>query len=130
MRENELLLAISDIMDKKLKPIDERLNKLEDHTNNGFLKIESDMDNGFMKVNNDMDNGFMIVNNDMNNGFKNIHIILENEIRPDIKILAENYLPSAIRYEKSVMEFENIQSDIDLLKKVVVEHSEKLQKIS
>lgn len=97
MSDNELLLTISDMMDKKLKPLNDKLNKIEIDTNNGLNKIS---------------------------------VILENEIRPDIKLLAENYLPSASRYEKALMESEDIKNDIELLKKVVIEHSEKLQKIS
>jgi hypothetical protein len=97
MSDNELLLALSDIMDKKLKPIDDRLSKME---------------------------------NDMNSGLNIIKIILENEIRPDIKLLAEHYLPSANRYEKATFEFEVMKNDIELQKKVVIAHSEKLQMIS
>lgn len=59
-----------------------------------------------------------------------INMIIENEIRNDIKILAENYLPSAKRYEKATSEFDSIKQDVDLLKKVVQEHSEKLKRIS
>jgi hypothetical protein len=97
MSNNELLLAISDMMDNKLKPLNEKINNIE---------------------------------TDLNNGLNKINVILENEIKPDIKLLAENYLPSAKRYEKTIMETENMKSDIDLLKKVVVEHSEILQRIS
>ena len=97
MSDNELLLALSDIMDKKLKPIDERLCKME---------------------------------NDMKSGLNKIKLVLENEIRPDIKLLAENYLPSATRYEKATFEFEDMKNDIELLKKVVIEHSGKLKMIS
>jgi len=97
MSDNELLLAISDMLDKKLKPIDERLVKLEKDTKAEFTKM---------------------------------NFILENEIRPDIKLLAENYIPSASRYERATNEHENMKNDIELLKRVVSEHSEKLQKIS
>ena len=86
MTDNELLLAISEIMDKKLEPIKENIN--------------------------------------------DIRLIIENELRPNIKLLAENYLPSAKRYEQASNEMAAIKSDVDILKKVVSEHSEKLQKIS
>jgi hypothetical protein len=68
--------------------------------------------------------------NDIKNDLQKTNIILDNEIRTDIKLLAENYLPSATRYEKSLMEMGNIKADIEILKKVVTEHSLKLQKIS
>lgn len=97
MNDNELLLALSDMMDNKLKPLNEKIDKIEA---------------------------------DMNNGFNKINITLENQIRPDIKLLAENYLPAATRYEKALLKAENMKADIELLNKVVTEHSEKLQKIS
>lgn len=97
MSDNELLLALSDMLDKKL--------------NAQLDPIKKDI-------------------NDIKNEVHKINVILENEIRADIRLLAENYLPSAIRYEKAITEHESIKSDIELLKKVVTEHSEKLRKIS
>ncbi len=97
MSDNELLLALSDMLDKKMSAQLEPMKK--DIT-------------------------------DIKNEVQKINVILENEIRPDIKLLAENYLPVAIRYEKSNKEHDAMKDDIELLKKVVTEHSEKLQKIS
>ncbi len=97
MTDNELLLAISDIMDKKLKAELEPIKQ-------DIVQIKHEQ--------------------------KRINIIIETEIRDDIKILAENYLPSAKRYEKATSKIESMQSDIDVIKKVVQEHTEKLQKIS
>ena len=97
MSNNELLLALSDMLDIKL--------------NAQLEPMKKDI-------------------NDIKNEIHAISIVLENEIKPDIKLLAENYLPSAIRYEKALMETESIKADIELLKKVVAEHSDKLKKIS
>ena len=57
-------------------------------------------------------------------------MIIENEIQHNINILAENYVPAAKRYEKTTAQLEAMQADIDIMKKVITEHSEKLQKIS
>ena len=59
-----------------------------------------------------------------------INLIIENEIQHDIKLLAENYVPAAKRYEKASAQLDAMQADIDILKKVVSDHSEKLKKIS
>ena len=59
-----------------------------------------------------------------------INIIIENEIRSDVKTLAENYMPAAKKYEKATAKIEAMQADIDVMKNVIREHSEKLQKIS
>ncbi len=97
MTDNELLLAISNLLDKKLKAEMEPINSKID-------KILAEQ--------------------------ARINIIIENELRSDIKLLAENYLPSAERYEKETAKIEAIQNDVDIMKKVVTEHSEKIQKIS
>ena len=59
-----------------------------------------------------------------------INLTIENEIQHNINILAENYVPAAKRYEKTTAQLEAMQADIDIMKKVITEHSEKLQKIS
>ncbi|RKI35942.1 hypothetical protein D7V86_26805 [bacterium D16-51] len=97
MTDNELLLAISDMMDKKL---DARLTPMENDIKS--IKLEQ----------------------------RRIDSIIENEIRSDIKLLAENYVPAAKRYEKESSKIEAIQDDIEIMKKVIQEHSQKLQNIS
>jgi hypothetical protein len=49
---------------------------------------------------------------------------------PQIRILAENYLPAAKRYEKSVSQIETMQTDINMLKHVVSKHSKQLQNLA
>ena len=96
LSDNELLLALSAMLDKKLcaqlEPMKEDINHIK-------------------------------------NELKKINIILENDIRRDIRLLAEDYLPSAEQHERAGREYEAIRSDIALLKKVVTEHSEKLQRM-
>lgn len=86
MTDNELLLAISGMLDSKLKPIEHRITKIE--------------------------------------------VAIESEIKPNIQLLAENYVPAAKRYEAESEKMEHLESDVDLLKKVVTEHSEKLQQLA
>lgn len=86
MTDNELLLAISDMLDKKLEPINDRL--------------------------------------------KNIELTQENEILPRLQNIASCYTSTYDRYKNSVSDYEAMKQDIAILKKVVTEHSDKLQKIS
>ncbi len=57
---------------------------------------------------------------------RSIQLDLENMIRPQIGLLAENYVPAARQYERSADKIETLAEDVALLKKVVTEHSEKL----
>lgn len=61
---------------------------------------------------------------------RKIRLIIENDILHAINILSENYVPAAKRYENAAEKMDSMQTDIDILKKVVAEHSEKLRKIS
>ncbi len=94
MTDNELLLALSDMIDIKLKTaLQTELQPIKDD-------------------------------------IRNIKLHLENVTDKNIQLLAENYVPAAKRYEKAVPEIEAMQADIEIMKKVITEHSEKLQKLA
>jgi len=91
MTDNELLLAISDMMDKKL---DARLNPIESR----IKRIEVDL--------------------------------LENNVIPRLNTIESCYTSTYDRYKDSIDDYEAIKQDISIIKKVVAEHSEKLQKLA
>lgn len=86
MLTNEDLLAISQLLDIKLKPIENRT--------------------------------------------KNIELAIENEVLPRLQTIEACYTSTYKRYQSGVNQIESMQSDIDIMKKVITEHSEKLQQIS
>lgn len=86
MTDNELLLAMSDILDKKLKPINDRLKKIE--------------------------------------------LTQENDILPRLQNIESCYTSTYKRYQIGIEQIDAMQADIDVIKSVIREHSEKLQKIS
>ena len=90
MSDNELLLAMSDLLDKKL---DARLRPLQDD-------------------------------------IRGIKLDIENVIKPQIQLLAENYVPAAKRYEKASADIQSLKADVEIIKKVVAEHSKELQKLA
>lgn len=55
---------------------------------------------------------------------------IEQEVKPNIRILSENYLPAAQRYASATNQMESVQQDVELLKRVVAGHGEKLDAIS
>ncbi len=86
MTDNELLLVISDMLDKKLKPVNDRLKKIE--------------------------------------------ITQENDILPQLQNIESCYTSTYKRYQIGIEQIEAMQADIDVMKKVIAEHSEKLQKLA
>lgn len=90
MSDNELLLAMAELIDKKLE--------------NQLQPLKDDI--------------------------RDIKLTIENNITPNIQLLAENYVPATKRYEKESTEIDNLKIDIDLIKKVIKEHSDKLNRIA
>lgn len=86
MTDNELLLAISDIMDKKLEPLKQDI--------------------------------------------RDIKITLENDLQPRLQNIESCYTTTYKRYQSGINQIDSMQTDIELLKKVVAEHSKKLQKLA
>lgn len=90
MSDNELLLAISDMMDKKL--------------NSKLQPIE--------------------------NRLKRIEVTLENNVVPRLQNIEACYTSTYDRYKDYADRMEAAFDDIEIMKKVIAEHSAKLQKIS
>ena len=86
MTDNELLLAISDMLDKKLKHVNDRLKKIE--------------------------------------------LTQENDILPRLQNIEACYTSTYKRYQTGIEQIEAMQADIDVMKSVIREHSEKLQKLA
>ena len=91
MTDNELLLAISEMLDKKL---DARLNPIE----NRIKRIEVDL--------------------------------LESKVIPRLNTIESCYTSTFDRYKDSVEDYEAIKQDISIMKNVITEHSEKLNKLA
>lgn len=101
MTDPELLLAMSDSLDTKLKStLQAELQPLKDDIR------------------------------DVKHRITNMELHLENITDKNIQLLAENYVPAAKQYEKASAQIDAMQADIELLKKVVTNHSEKLQKFA
>ena len=61
---------------------------------------------------------------------KRTALLLENDVLPRLQNIESCYTSTYDRYKDSVEDYETIKQDIAIIKKVVTEHSEKLQKIS
>ncbi len=66
----------------------------------------------------------------LKDNFHALKLHIENVTDKNIAILAENYVPVAIRYEKAVPKIEAMEADIDIIKKVITDHSQKLRALA
>lgn len=89
MTDNELLLAISNMLD----PIREDIQEIKTRV-------------------------------------KKIEITQENETLPRLNTIESCYTSTYDRYKDNVETYETMKQDLSIIKKVVAEHSEKLQKLA
>lgn len=83
---NDDLLAISQLLDTKLKPIKDNV--------------------------------------------KGINLTLENDILPRLQNIESCYTSTYKRYQSGANQIEAMQMDIEVMKKVIAEHSEKIPKLA
>ena len=89
MTDNELLLAISNMLD----PIKEDIQDIKERV-------------------------------------KKIELTQENMVLPRLNTIESCYTSTYDRYKDNVETYESMKQDISIIKKVVAEHSEKLQKLA
>ena len=122
MSNEELLVAIKGVVEVTLETkLEEKLEPI--HKEIGEMKTEIA---GIKTEIGEMQTEI----SGMKNEIKKLSLDNENVIKPQLRLLAENYVPAAKKYEKSVDEMEQVKFDVDILKNVVAKHSEALQKIS
>lgn len=146
MSSQELLSALSEMLDQKLQPIKADIAELkaemqEVKTDIAELKEDvaklktemqvvktdiAELKTEMQTVKRDvaeLKTELEIVKIDI----RNAHLYMENTMEPQLKLLAENYVPSAKKYEKEAAQIGQLWVEVDILKKVVSEHSQKLQ---
>jgi predicted nucleic acid-binding Zn-ribbon protein len=142
MTDHELLLAISGIMDKKLIPIENRLDAMQDeiHIMQGEIRdmqgeirnMQGEIRDMQGEIRNMQGEIYSIQGEirDIQGEIHNIRLFQENVILPRLNTIESCYMDTYERYKSYADKIESVFADTELLKKVVSEHSEKLQKIS
>ncbi|MCM1542909.1 MAG: hypothetical protein NC121_16845 [Blautia sp.] len=111
MTNNELLLAISNMLDSKLKAeLQPIKNEMQD------IRNEIQGMKGEIQI--------------MKGEIQQMKLFQENVIMPRLNTIESCYTDTFRRYRDYTDRMDDAFQDIDILKNVVTEHSEKLQKIS
>lgn len=109
MTDNELLFAISNMIEPIKNDMQEIKGRME-VIENKVESIDNRVKNLEVKV-------------------KSIELTQENKVLPRLYTIESCYTSTYDRYKDSVEDYGMMKQDISILKKVVTEHSEKLQNI-
>ena len=132
MTDNELLLALSGMLDKKLKaelqPIKNELQTMKDDIAGmkgdiaGMKGEIADIRNEIASIKSNM----LIMQNEI----RQIKLCQENIILPRLDTIESCYSDTFNRYRTYADKMDSVFEDVELLKTVVTHHSEKLQKLA
>ena len=125
MTDNELLLALSGMLDKKLKaelqPIKNELQTMKGDIA-GMKGEIADIRNEIASIKSNM----LIMQNEI----RQIKLCQENIILPRLDTIESCYSDTFNRYRTYADKMDSVFEDVELLKTVVTHHSEKLQKLA
>lgn len=132
MTDNELLLALSGMLDKKLKaelqPIKNELQTMKDDIA-GMKGDIADIKNDIVGMKGEIASikSNMLI---MQNEIRQIKLCQENIILPRLDTIESCYSDTFNRYRTYADKMDSVFEDVELLKTVVTHHSEKLQKLA
>lgn len=157
MTNNELLLAISNIVQTHTDPIKQNVQDMGTHLENEIKQAKAHLENEIQFIKDDISalkNDVSSLNSDVSTlksdvsslksdvsilksdvatlkkDQKHTQLLLENEVLPRLQNLESCYTTTYERYASGIQQLDALQCDVDILKNVVAEHSEILQRIS
>ena len=122
MTDNELLLAISDIVSTNSKMLEKRIDRVEDSLNKRIDQVETTLGTRIDEVEASLSTRIDKVETSVHN----IRLRMENIIEPHLDEIQECYTSTYKRYQDGVDKIEMLEMNMDIVQSVVKEHAKKL----
>lgn len=133
MLVNDDILMISELMDKKLKPIETRFDQMQEQMDLRFNLMQGQMDSRFVQMQGTMDTRFAEMQgtmdlrfDQMQNQLDHMNLLMENDVLPRLQNIESCYVDTYRRYVVKMEEMDSLKLDMDVVKDVLKEHSGKL----
>lgn len=156
MTNNELLLSISDMIDSKLNAglrlmknemqdmkgeLQTELRTMEQGLRSDMQKMEQGLRSDMQKMEQELRSDMQTMEQELRSDMKkmeqelksDIHMLKlcqENLILPRLNTIESCYTDTYRRYRDDADQMEAVSADVDIMKKVIAEHSQRLQKLA
>ena len=142
---NEDLLAFSHLLDVKLKaeiqPIKNEIQSVKAELQTEIQSVKAELQTEIQSVKAELQTEIQSVKAELQTEIQSvkaelqaeihqINLFLENVVMPRLNTIEGCYTSTYIRYKDSVEGYEAMQADNEIIKSVLAEHSEKLQKLA
>ncbi|MDE7020068.1 MAG: hypothetical protein K2P23_04075 [Lachnospiraceae bacterium] len=141
MTNNELLLSISDMIDSKLNAglrlmknemqdmkgeLQTELRTMEQGLRSDMQKMEQELRSDIQGLRSDMQK----MEQELKSDIHMLKLCQENLILPRLNTIESCYTDTYRRYRDDADQMEAVSADVDIMKKVIAEHSQRLQKLA
>ena len=127
---NEDLLAISQLLDVKLKaeitPIRNEMQALRSE----IQAVKGELQAEIQAVKGELQAEIQAVKGELQAEIHQIKLFQENIIMPQLNTIQACYTSTYDRYKDSVEGYEALKADNEVMKKVIMEHSDKLKRLA
>ena len=137
MSDQELLLAISDIVGKNTKALECRIDRVEASLNNKIDEVEASLINKIDEVDNRLSNKIDELDARLSNKIdgvdgrvNNIMLRLENIIEPRLNHIESCYTSTYDKYRDGIAKIESIQMNVEVIQSVVREYGVRLNMLT
>ena len=126
MTDNELLLAIADIVGKNTKVLERRIDRVEVSLNNKIDEVDARLSNKIDEVDARLSNRI----DGIEGGVHNIMLRLENIIEPRLSNIESCYTSTYDRYRDESEKINVLEMNMEVLQSVVKEYGVRLSALT
>ena len=138
---NEDLLAISQLLDVKLtaaiQPMKNEMQTLRSEIQHVKSELQAEIQSvkielhaEIQSVRDELHAEIQSVKNELQAEIHQIKLFQENELMPRLNTIEACYTSTYDRYKDSVEGYEALRADNEIMKQVIMEHSDKLKKLA
>ncbi len=141
MTNNELLYAMSNMMDTKLRAelqplknemqdMRSEMQSIKSELQGEMQSIKSELQGEMQSMKSELQGEMQSIESGLQKEIHQIKLCQENVILPRLDTIESCYTDTYRRYRDNADKLEAVFDDVDIMKKVVAEHSKKLQKMA
>ena len=128
MDNNELLGKITELLDVRFQRVDERFDKVDERLEKVEVRLDK-VEDRLEEVEVRLDKVEDRVEK-MDKRLRKVELQTENDVVPRLQVIGGCYLDTYKRYQTGTEDMDTLKTDMEVVKKVVAEHSIKLKNIS
>lgn len=127
MTNDELYLALSQLVKSNSKELESRMDAMENRLSDRIDNLDAEMHCIEKRLSDRIDNldaEMHCIENRLDSEIKNVKLCLENVVLPRLQNIEACYTSTFERYKAYAEKYERLESDVEVVKSVVIKHNQ------